>query len=544
MEDLLNEVLNYLIGKGLACVIEDGRIKIRNNISGKDVLLYCQLDKHFPYTLPKIYIDNESKKIFAPIPHLNTDNSVCVYDKSVVIPNFNRPLELIYDTIKDAIEVLRKGIDRENKDDFIDEFVAYWHSQTSIIAESFIDTMEVAKKIYWCTFRDKKIIIADSKVRLREINCALFNKEYEIREGLLIPILLEKFKKIPQKDVEIIEMVESASEYSKQYSDFLQHNIDNNVLVLFSIVGNDNNINFGWYHHGPGVPNGFRRGKVNLKYAYGFKKNLGEKILIENCYQTRLFKRGGDGFGTAWKKVCVIGCGSIGSFLIDALKYSGTEKFCLVDNEMVGYENIARHTAGYFGVTFPKTTILKYNLEQWNPNIVCDEYYEDAHDFLENNQDVINGCDILFVAVASATVEHHLNRIILDDKINVPVVLIWVEPFCIGGHAIVIRKKQNLYGTIFDDKDLSFVHTIVKDDHKYSQREAGCQSSYIPYSAFYIQQFLYSILNYMRADIIHQKGNYRLSWCGSISNAKIYDIEINDGYKGANDFTIICERID
>lgn len=129
---------------------------------------------------------------------------------------------------------------------------------------------------------------------------------------------------------------------------------------------------------------------------------------------------------------------------------SGTEKFVLVDNETIGFENIARHACGYRGVGIPKTISLGVMLQADNPNIMFDSYIENAHAFVEKKWDVINECDVLFVAVADFSIEHHVNKLVADGQITIPVVILWVEPYCLGGHALYIKKPQDLFDGVFD----------------------------------------------------------------------------------------------
>lgn len=171
-------------------------------------------------------------------------------------------------------------------------------------------------------------------------------------------------------------------------------------------------------------------------------------------------------------------------------------------------------------------------------------YPENAHAVMEDNTDMLNDCDIIFVAVASVAVEHHLNQLILDGRIKRPVVLLWVEPYMIGGHAIFIKKKQDLYNDIFDKNTFEYKHCIIKNGTDFLKREAGCQSTYMPYSGFLLQQFIYRTLEYILSNYWTSKGNFKLTWCGELSEADKFGIELNDDYKQVEDFSLISDRID
>lgn len=451
MEDQLNKYVEYLQSLKYSVELENEKIKIFTNIEGVDVILWCSLGDYFPYEIPEVFIDKECRKKLPKIPHLYTDNSLCIFDKSKVIPNFNDPLCLLKETIEEAIAVIRKGITGENKKDFIDEFLEYWSTKRKLKAKMFVENASEGKKIY-CCFEEEDILIADSSQRLKEIFKAIVGKslvDNEIFEGILIPLNGEEIEAIPRTDIDIVKMIERCSVYEKLYNSFMQKNIKKTVLIVFNQMVARENMIAGWIHHGPGIPKGFRKGHVNLSVAFASSDEKGSAVEIENCHQRRLFNRGGDGVMSPWRRVGIIGCGSVGSFLAEALKLSGVEKYVLVDNERLEYENIARHSCGYNGVPFTKACNVGVGLQKWNPNIAFDAYIENAHEFVEGKTEVVNECDVVFVAVASAAVEYHVNKLILENKITSPIVFVWVEPYSLGGHAVLVKKPQDLYKEIF-----------------------------------------------------------------------------------------------
>lgn len=543
-EDQLRKYANYLQFNGYKTEIENDQIKISVMIENINLILRCVLSRFFPYEIPQIFIDEESKKTLPKIPHLHTDGSVCVFDESRVIPNFNVPEKLLLDTIVSAVSVIKDGIQEKNKHDFMDEFLAYWSTKGILDAQMFVEELDVAQSIYWCS-KKRDIIIAENCDRLKEISYAIDGKEVEkYHKGILIPIEGSCIEAIPKTDIDIVKLVEKYSSYKAQYNSFMQKNIENPSLIVFNIMVPEGSMLAGWVHSGPGIPKGFRRNHVDLKTAFYMSNDKGMAVSVENCHHNRLFTRGGDGNSIVWNKAAIIGCGSVGSFLVDALKFYGTDKYVLVDNESLKYENIARHTGGYFSVGMSKVKALDFWLSKHNPNIICETYEENAHVIIEDKTEVINACDVIFVAVASVPVEHHINRLILEERIKKPVIIVWVEPYMIGGHAIIIKKKQDLYKEVFDPYTFEYRQSIVKNSSDYLKREAGCQSTYMPYSGFLLQQFVYRILDYILSEGWKQKGNYLITWCGKISEAEKNGIKINEEYENVEEYSLIACRID
>lgn len=545
MEDRLRKYVDYLVDNGYRAQEVDGKIKLSVNIEEFDIVLWCCTGRFFPYEIPDIYIGEESRKALPKIPHIHTDNSICIFDEDKVVPNFNAPEKLLTDTIDAAVSIIQDGIRGGNKGDFIDEFLEYWSVKAIFNAELFLEELDVAQSICWCMINKEEILITENSQRLQEICRAIYGESSEkCNKGMLIPIDGRCIEEIPQNDIDIIKLIEKYSSYETKYKSFMQKNIKKPCLIVFNIIIPRGNIIAGWMHPKTDIPKGFRKGHVDLKVAFNVTKSQGVAVAVENCHQNRLFTRGGDGKKVIWNKIALIGCGSVGSFLVDALKFYGSEQFILVDNERLQYENIARHVVGYSFVGRSKVFALSFLLQKHNPNIVCETYKENAHVVIEDRTDRINSCDVIFVAVASVAVEHHINRLMLDDRIKKPVIIVWVEPYLIGGHAVIVKKKQNLFKEIFDERTFEFKFSIVQNGSSYLKREAGCQSTYMPYSGFMLQQFIYRVLEQVISNCWSQKGNYLITWCGKLSEADKYEMKINKEYEKIEDYSLITRRID
>ena len=550
MEDLLKRIVAELQYRGLNASINNGIIELSITIENISLNLECNLGDFFPYEFPTVKLSEESTNQVPRIPHICDDNSICIFDKGVAVPNFKQPVGLACETICKAIEILRKGILGENQDDFIDEFNEYWKVKNPFIV-TFIEDYTTFKKAYFAFPPDGNkgcIIATDSYEQLYNLYYSINYKEplsENVIGGIIVPLDIGTVNCIPKSDIDIYNVIRNHSSSFKQYKRYMQHHIDDVVYIILAQPSSNGTILFGWIHFRPGVPKGFRRGHVDL--AVAFSKITGQNGLgfsLENCSQPRLFSRGGDGLPSAWRKVCIVGCGSVGSVLANSLLYSGVLDFTLVDNEPLSYENIARHIAGFTYVGMSKVMAMEFILRKHNPNIVCSPLKVNAHDFLEKHQETINSSDILFMATASIGVENHLCDLINCGKITVPSVIIWLEPYAIGGHALVLKGPQNLYEELFDSNTLEFTHKIVANYAQLSKRESGCQSTYVPYSGAYLQMFVFRVLEQISTRTIHQNGNYLVTWCGKISDTQKYSVQICDEYKHVADFSIIERRID
>lgn len=549
MDVQLNEIVVELNKLGCIAEATDSDIQIKAVIEEVVVELICKLGEYFPYEFPTVYISSDSKKEIGTIPHINTDNSICLFDQGISAPNFLEPVKLVCETVQKAIEVLRKGIRKENLRDFLDEFNAYWDTKSVLNANSFISDCTKGRIIRFCfqEGKDDPILISDSVENLMQVYSSIRHKELsknDIIDGVLIPIDKPQDYSIPKTNIDIIKMIQMNSSYYEFYNKFIQSHLDKPVLLMFAQVTSVGIILSGWIHFVPELKDGFRPGHMDLQVAFSNNSKSGCAISIEDCSQKRLFSRGGDGKDIIWNKVAIIGCGSIGSMVVETLSFSGTSSFLLNDNQLLHYENIARHTCGYMYEGLLKTNAIEWMLTKHNPNIQCYTYNKNAHSFLVDDAEEINTCDIVFVAVASFAVEYHICKLVNDGIITIPVVIIWVEPYALAGHAMLIKKSQDLFDELFDSQTHGFRYSVVENAADLLKREAGCQSTYMPYSGFYLQMFLSGIIEKIMIETIKKKGNHLLSWCGRLSEAGSFCVKRTELAQGYLDFSIVERRID
>ena len=545
MDVLRKDIVQRLKDAGYLAEEDENDIAVMVSLNEIRLRMICKLGDFFPYEIPQVFLSKEMWKLLPAMPHKNTDGSICTFDKSVVIPDFNHPCELVLAVVEKAEEILKAGLNHKNSADYYDEFLAYWDTTGQESAQLFIENLSSIKPVYWVK-NESRSIISDSLEQAVKINTSsLGNKDNEYIKGIMVPINADVSLTIPKDDIQFIKLIEKHTEFKSDFSKFMQDSI---LLKRFFVVVSENteqgNKLFGWLFYGPGIPNGFRKGHVNLSIAFSQSSQQGKPIRIDDCSQRRLYYRGGDGTVAAVDNVCIIGCGSIGSFVAEAMLASGTVKYTLVDNEILTYENIARHYAGFYWVGKSKVSAIKTNLELHNPNVVCETFFENAFKFIDEKSDTLNKSDLVIIAVAYAPLEHYILKAINEGKISSSVLFVWVEPYAIAGHALLINHAMDVYEEIFDKYTLEYQYGVVKNPEKYMKREFGCQSSFMPYSGFAIKEMINSILSAYMNDYLRSKHNYRFTWCGRLSDANALGIDIEERYVSASNNSLEIERLD
>ena len=84
-----------------------------------------------------------------------------------------------------------------------------------------------------------------------------------------------------------------------------------------------------------------------------------------------------------------------------------------------------------------------------------------------------------------------------------PIYILWVEPYLTGGHLLYFPPGHGIdYSSLFETGYYRYnivdVEEYKKPDNRMLLREAGCQTSYAPYSQEYVTLFLSKIFPELR----------------------------------------------
>lgn len=551
----LKDIIKFLEGKGYECtlveMLKNSYIFVDVAIDGKEIRLKCAFPVSFPYDFPRVYILDEFYSKMPPLPHIDNKGYICTFDRNVSYPNFDMPNEVTLCTIEKAVQIIKDGLSGTNRKDFLEEFNSYWGIENTLhiyVKGVFTPKSEPCILPY---YKDKDLELYAAETDEQLIEYLKYVKGIEITSDsiekcLFLPLNLEWYPPYPKTNKEIYLKVKEDSNCFKAYYDFMKNKADSK-LIMFSQIINGNPCLAGWIQKSVKTPKGFRKGKIlpELVYLGTCKDDNVAKVNVTQLNHNRLFYRGGDGNLILNDKVSVIGCGSIGSLIIRSLAELGNHNFVLIDNDILHSDNIARHYCGASDIGKSKVEAIKESLLKHYADIRCNAINKNVFDILENSIETINDCAFNFVVVGDRPIEAKFIRLINELKITKPVVLIWVEPYLLGGHAVIIQKPQDLESILYDVNN-DFINRVIVDGSQYTKKEAGCQSTFIPYSAFESQQFIYSLLDYINNKffIKNTDGNYLFSFCGNLDWARNENIIITDLWLAKDNRTSIIKRLD
>lgn len=555
MEDLLDTEKLCLVLESIGftnLVMSSDTIICDTKICNQAMKFKCVIPEIFPFDFPAVYIDEESYATIKPLPHVGSDNFICTFDKSSVIPDFKKPAQVIQASLTKARDIIRQGILKENYKDFLKEFQDYWRLECVLQAESICVPSNHPKNIVtYYSEKTGKVYLADSKEELDLYLCNIgIRKRYlkDYCDGLYLPLRTEFCPPFPQNNYDMYRAIRSDKVIAQVYDDFLRSHLPGKAFVSFSISNSDQKCMQLFMHTRIKCPsNGFRKGRMpaNVGFSRDTNKEPPIKFLVEDMRQERLFTRGGVGVMEAVKKVAIIGCGSVGSLIAAAIAECGISSFLFVDNDRLSAANIARHYCGHNYIEKNKAAALSDKLCQHNPNISAEVYDENGLKFIKDHLLELNSCDLIIVATASTTLEYRIVSTMCDGLITKPVVLTWVEPLMAAGHALLLNKAQPIFDEFFD-AEYTFTGRVLENAGEFQKQEFGCQSTYIPYGAFELKRFIYEMLSYLLANNISKGkvGNYWFAWCGDLIGVQKAGGVLAQQWKGTSSYSNHIKRID
>lgn len=565
---LRSNSINYLISKYQAEVVDSIQsnkypvtLKIKIDVAGNDITLLLSLPFNFPDSFPKISLEDQSFDKLYPLPHLNQNKILCIFDEAVATPNSHKPLEILDSCIEKAKELLLKGIKKENMKDFIDEFETYWAegSQENIL--SLVQPAEECKEIYLTSFvlkgnQNKRILTDQKSTAIHWINnIGGIAKDEEVTKVLYIPLTELLTFPFPKSNYDVFRIIKGNKLLKQALLNYLTKN-SRPSKVLFSIFSNGQYSWGGWEHKKPFKKvvlqykgrkkfqtsvNGFRNGSQNgwLELIKDFPRMAINRYTVEDVRSTRLHNRGGDGKANDQNlKVAVIGCGALGSHLAQGLIDLGINNLMLIDNDILSFENINRHLCGASNVGFMKTEVVKNLLRRHHPTTHIQTYNDDVLSLLTSSQNALNSFDFIIAAISNLPAELRLNELQKNNIITKPILHVWVEPYLAGGHAIWTCPKEKTSLRSFFLSSGEYKYQVLKNGNQYTKRELGCNTSFVPYGVIDLKKFILDVLIFVEQQIgIQLKTSRILTWLGNLEEQKYNKRLLAPKWAGANGFT-------
>ncbi len=529
--------------------------------TAREITVHICLPDDFPLVLPKIYLAPSDNGWIQYIPHVDTKGYICILDDEFVSLDPDQPGAIVKIMLDKAMAIVEDGLAKKNFADFGEEFIAYWeekygkndevHCGMSIIEHDFLPPANTIKFLHLSqSYAGYSIIIHHESAEFLQLRKYLNGRNFsfdELEAFYLGPLdtLLPPFNATNKSVIDIIE--NHFPDLISRFSTFINAN-SYPKLVLFSTIQRNKKIYLGWRIHRLNTNrNGFRPTSLSpINVMNSFQKNDPvDRIKFDQFTSERLLERSEGKVSPDPKlKIGVAGLGSIGSNLLSYLLPLGVEKLLLVDPDILTLENTPRHLLGVDAIPQYKVNAIKTFLEDKNPLINITAIRKSIVKVVLNDPEAINECDYLFVAIGKTTIEEYLSNALKERKICNSLFILWVEPFLIGAHCIFLQPGHNIsFKELFPNGFFKY-NIISEAEYKdplreFTFKEAGCQSTYVPYGMKSIILFLSALIPEIYS-LIEKKSarNLYISWKGSDQLVKDMNINLSDFGKQIKENTV------
>lgn len=517
------------------------QIRCQDQESNIEIIL--AIPYNFPDVFPTVIVPEPYFSMIYPIPHLDKRNVLCTFDPEVAHPNVNNPQGVLDEVIRKAFTLLKIGKSGENSLDYLDEFESYWLQESNSEILSLLSITPEPREISLLSFTHPNWgatkLVADERMEGRTwLVQAGATVDPTIKKAFYLPLTSMGLPPFPTTNGEFLKRIKVESgDAVKPLLEFLNKNVRPSTIV-FSMPYKDDHIIGAWEHANAqqykASPHkskgkvqkglkGFRHWKRNafLELQRDFRDLGVKKQLVTRVDKMRLFSRGGDGESSLSQTIGIVGCGSIGSHIAKSLVELGINRLLLIDNDKLTFENVARHLCGANDVGNYKVHVVHQKLASHFPYLEVTTYKHDVLRVLRDYESVLNQCDFSIVALGHFPTEQRLNRLQKDGIINKPMLYVWVEPYLAGAHAVYVDPSNaGCFQCVFDEHH-AFLNSVLAEPGEYSKREAGCQSTYVPYGIVEVKRFISDLMFFIE-DIQSgkMKENVLFTWLGNLTQQK------------------------
>lgn len=444
-------------------------------------ILIC-IPNNWTTELIDIYIKNYNNFNF--IPHVDVFGKICLFKTEGLLIEHNL-VGLVEQSIERAKKILLDGLTDSNKKDFIDEFESYWIQLPQEKSCYFVLPKDEKNAVIKFTFgknktkNNSKLFVCETQERLNQWNIdsgTFFNAAYfvlDTKDYIYPPDIRNKVS------VDFLNKLLKLVPYNVAAS--ILKKLSTEKLIVFLLKQPDGTTKnyVGFYLTGNIIDN---------KISFSFEKtNEVQPVYINILNKTFLMTRTNfSKFNLHEKRILVIGCGSVGGYLINELAKSGYEKITIVDNDKLRQENIFRHILGLKYLTQYKSVALKDLIEKNIPETSLITSVEKIENAISNDEINLLDYDLIISATGNHNVNRWLNSYIYKHQISVPIIYAWNEVLGIGNHVAYFKYgNAGCYNCLFkkDDnlKPLYDRTAYCEPNQDITQSIGGCADTYIPY---------------------------------------------------------------
>jgi hypothetical protein len=462
------------------------------DVEGRRATLCVVLDSGFPLNLPHVFLRPPDS--LGRLPHVDRRGKVCFSDSEGLVVDRRNPSGVLEEALGRAIGMLADGLTGRNHAEFSAEIEAYWREIEGVeTACSMLDPGDDVSRLMVAIGQldpAYRLYIASDQEDLSAYwNGKNLDGTLTLQHGLFLPlepgtvivpppstgpfwtvdearrILLDglsdenrrRLRKLTKRRARIKEYVVAA----------LPHPSGGTAL-------------FGFRFDNPGKHHPLAGGA-----AVGQARPL--RLLRRD--RSYLVERGGGDSGLARKRVLLAGCGAVGGHLAFELARAGILDLTLVDPDHLTPENSFRHVLGRRRWGQLKSEALKREIEAELPytHVACHTVRIERA-LLDRTLDLAS-YDLVILTLGNPTAELQINECLFGIHEGPVLLVAWVEPLGIGGHALLVGRARDggcfecLYTSIAEASFSENRAAFAGVGQSFGRDISGCGTLYTPYGS-------------------------------------------------------------
>lgn len=470
--------------------------------NGEYVLLLL-LDENFPYSFPRVAIENGPDLL--EWPHLEKNGLLCLLPMHAT-GDWDKPELLVDYIISQAVALVEHNLSVDLTQEFKNEFLSYWSyacDSRNGSATSILEPVGPSREVSYVQLGSKYYLgESDEQLNTWSKSRRLTNKKIKCQKCLLL-WFSEAWvpTQFPASASDLASILEENASESQLRS--LAQGVQSGILVAvafktqhgvcYAMLRHNPPRNIS---HGPGraggnpLTNGFREKKIPAEILFG--RAFCQSAKVNKLYVHRAdhaWIHGRDQNDEAMllreKSIAIVGVGSLGSEVAVLLAKSGVQNIELVDGDSLAWANISRHALGASSVGVNKAVALRDHLGLMLPHLSarCIE-----HNLTQANETSISrvfSADLVLLLTGDWGLSVFMNREWLKRDRPSNLLLAWMEAHALSSHSVLLRKNVTEGGCIecgFTNTGLPKLSTFTFPGSQLLQVPA-CGGEFSPYGA-------------------------------------------------------------
>lgn len=459
--------------------------KLGIELNGAPVTCYFGINKSFPLSLPYVFLAQWD--LFGIIPHVEDDGYICYAQEEGSLLNSEDIAGLAQEALYRAVQVVTDGISGKNHQDFLDEFGAYWGRLKKVKAvTSIVSPDDHIKKIHATKEKDGQWCLSDDLQSFRKFRKYPLHVPLKSAPAIYIPLNPgttitpphpSMFWELPDIRKVIFDNL-GADKKTALLSLIVKHHREE-VILLSLPRTSDGETLFGIKFNG-------------VLHAHPLKDEGRASEIIPLSITRRdreyIIPRGGSNLSLCEKRVLLLGCGALGGFIANELARAGILRLTVLDNDTLTYENLFRHVLGKKHVRKNKVDGIKDDIEGRLPYVEVFPVCLSLEDALASDRINVGDFDLIVSALGNPTVELAFNKYVHYTD-SPPIIFTWLEPYGIGGHALLTRLKGSPKGCLqclyvnSEDGDLYCRASFAEKGQVFAKNINGCRNVFTPFGS-------------------------------------------------------------